>query len=244
MSAILKGRLVRWREDKGFGFIQPEQTQGDIFIHISAFKNSPRRPVVGDIIYYQLHVDNDGKIKAVNAEIENIAEVKTKTSYSHKQKSNQNRSFPKLFRLLLIIAIGFFLYVAIAQYRPNQSNGSTQQAISSSSSNDFILQDAFEHQKSDIQVEGEGKISKILPDDTNGIRHQKMIVVLNSGQSILLTHNIDLAGKVNPIRLGDSIAFNGEYVWNEKGGLVHWTHHDPKGHHVAGWLKYNEKIYQ
>ena len=243
MSAILKGRLIRWREDKGFGFIQPEQTQGDVFIHISAFKNSHRRPVVGDVIYYHLHVDNDGKIKAVNAEIENIAGVKPPKTYNHPQKSNQNRSFPKLFPLLLIIAIGFFLYVSIAQYRPNQSNGSTQQVISSSS-HDFILQDAFARRISDIQVEGEGKISKLLPDDSDGIRHQKMIVVLDSGQSILLTHNIDLAGKINFIRLGDSIAFNGEYVWNEKGGLVHWTHHDPKGQHVAGWLKYNGKIYQ
>ncbi len=240
MSVIYRGRLERWKEDKGFGFIRPEHSQVDVFIHISALSNSPRRPVVGDMIYYQLHVADDGKIKAVKAEIENVAGVKPPKTYNHPQKSNQNRLLAKLIPLLLF---GCFLYVAIAQYLPNQLNDSTQQVISSSS-HDFILQDAFEHRKSDIQVEGEGKISKLLPDDSDGIRHQKMIVVLNSGQSILLAHNIDLAGKINFIRLGDSIAFNGEYVWSEKGGLVHWTHHDPKGHHVAGWLKYNERIYQ
>ena len=244
MSAIFKGRLERWKEDKGFGFIRPEQTSDDVFIHISAFKSSPRRPVVGDVIYYQLHVENDGKIKAVNARIEGVTGLKPQTSDSHKQKSNQNSLFSKRLPLLLFIAIGCFLYVTVWHYRPIKGHGSTQQAISSDSSHDFILQDAFARRLNDIQVEGEGKISKLLPDDTGGIRHQKMIVVLNSGQSILLAHNIDLAGKIDSIRLGGIIAFKGEYVWSEKGGLVHWTHHDPKGHHVAGWLKYNEKIYQ
>ena len=243
MSDILKGRLARWKDDKGFGFIKPEQSQGDVFIHISALSNSPRRPVIGDMIYYQLHVDNDGKIKAINARIEGVTGLKPSKTNNHLQKSNQNRLLSKLiFVLLFVLLFGSFLYVAITQYPPNQSNGSPQQAISSS--HDFILQDAFEHQKSAIQVAGLGKISKLLPDDTVGARHQKMLVVLNSGQTILIAHNIDLAEKIDPIRLGDLIAFNGEYEWNEKGGLVHWTHHDPKGDHIAGWLKYNGKIYQ
>ncbi len=216
MSAIFKGRLERWKEDKGFGFIRPEQTSDDVFIHISAFKSSPRRPVVGDVIYYQLHVENDGKIKAVNARIEGVTGLKPQTSDSHKQKSNQNSLFSKRLPLLLFIAIGCFLYVTVWHYRPIKGHGSTQQAISSDSSHDFILQDAFARRLNDIQVEGEGKISKLLPDDTGGIRHQKMIVVLNSGQSILLAHNIDLAGKIDPIQLGDIIAFKCEYVWSEK----------------------------
>ena len=244
MSVIHKGRLERWKEDKGFGFIRPEHSQVDVFIHISALSNSPRRPVVGDMIYYQLHVDNDGKIKAVNARIEGVTGLKHQISYSHKQKSNQNRLFVKLFLIFLFIAIGFFLYVTVPQYLPIKAPSSSQQAISSDSSHDYILQDAFEHQISAIQVEGVGKISKLLPDDTVGARHQKMLVLLNSGQTILIAHNIDLAEKIDPIQLGELIAFNGEYEWNKKGGLVHWTHHDPKGDHIAGWLKYNGKIYQ
>ena len=239
MSVIYRGRLERWKEDKGFGFIRPEHSQVDVFIHISALSNSPRRPVVGDMIYYQLHVADDGKIKAVNARIEGVTGLKPQKKNSQPQKSNQNRLLIKLISLLLF---GCLLYVAITQYYPNQSNGLPKQAISSSY--DFILQDAIEHQKSAIQVEGEGKISKLLPDDTVGVRHQKMIIELSTGQTILIAHNIDLAEKIDPIRLGDLIAFNGEYEWNEKGGLVHWTHHDPKGDHIAGWLKYNGKIYQ
>ena len=38
--------------------------------------------------------------------------------------------------------------------------------------------------------------------------------------------------------------FGGEYEWNEKGGIIHWTHHDPAGRHADGWLKHNNRIYQ
>jgi hypothetical protein len=57
-------------------------------------------------------------------------------------------------------------------------------------------------------------------------------------------HNIDIAPRVDNLRTGDSIRFYGEYVWNAQGGLVHWTHHDPEGRHMAGWLKYKERTYQ
>lgn len=240
MNIIFKGRLERWNEDKGFGFIRPEQAKNDVFIHISALKNMPRRPVVGDIIYYQVHVGDDGKTKAINARIEGVAVAKTKQSYSSKQNNNQNQWLSALVSLLFFIAVGFFFYSNITQYRTN----STERAANSDSHQDLILKDAFQRRTSNIQVEGEGIISKILSDDTDGDRHQKFIVALNSGQTILIAHNIDLAGKIDSIQEGNRIAFNGEYEWNEKGGLVHWTHHDPNNNHVAGWLKYEGQIYQ
>ena len=68
---ICKGRLARWNDDRGFGFIRSEGDSRDVFLHISAFKRSiGRRPQVGDIIYYQHHMDSDGKVRAVTATIE------------------------------------------------------------------------------------------------------------------------------------------------------------------------------
>ncbi|MGZ7031830.1 MAG: DUF3465 domain-containing protein, partial [Thermoanaerobaculia bacterium] len=46
------------------------------------------------------------------------------------------------------------------------------------------------------------------------------------------------------LRTGDQVAFRGEYVWNPKGGLVHWTHRDPTSHHQPGWLKHNGETFQ
>lgn len=103
---------------------------------------------------------------------------------------------------------------------------------------------AFENRESDVQVEGEGTVTRLLPDDLNGSRHQRFIVQLASGQTLLVAHNIDLAPRIDALAVGDSVRFNGEYVWNEKGGVIHWTHHDPRGKHVAGWVVHNGKTYK
>jgi hypothetical protein len=103
---------------------------------------------------------------------------------------------------------------------------------------------AFASGASDIQVEGEGTVIRLLPDDLDGSRHQRFIVQLASGQTLLISHNIDIALRIDGLKVGDSVRFNGEYVWNEKGGVIHWTHHDPQRRHVAGWIKHNGKTFQ
>ena len=106
------------------------------------------------------------------------------------------------------------------------------------------LKHAFENEISNLQVEGSGVVKAILRDDTKGSKHQRIIVDLPTGQSILVVHNIDLAPRVENLNKGDVIAFFGEYEWNPKGGLIHWTHHDPQNKHVAGWLKHNGRLYR
>jgi hypothetical protein len=103
---------------------------------------------------------------------------------------------------------------------------------------------AFKNKTSNVQVEGEGTVTRILADDLDGSRHQRFVVRLASGQTVLIAHNIDIAPRVAGLQVGDSLRFYGEYVWNEEGGKVHWTHKDPNGRHVAGWIKHNGRTYQ
>lgn len=103
---------------------------------------------------------------------------------------------------------------------------------------------AFASGASNIQVEGEGTVVRVLPDDLNAPRHQRFVVQLSSGQTLLITHNIDIAPRIDRLAAGDSVRFNGEYVWNAKGGIIHWTHHDPLGRHAGGWLILNGKTYK
>ena len=106
------------------------------------------------------------------------------------------------------------------------------------------IQTAYQNKQSDVQVTGSGEIVKILPDDNVGSRHQKFIVALGDSSTVLIAHNIDLAPRLNTVREGDFIEFHGEYEWNEKGGVVHWTHHDPKGKHPGGWIEFEGKRYE
>ena len=109
---------------------------------------------------------------------------------------------------------------------------------------DTALSDAIEQRRSNVQVQGGGEVKRVLADDNDGSRHQRFILTLASGRTLLIVHNIDLAPRVVGLQAGDYVAFNGEYEWSEQGGVVHWTHHDPQGSHVAGWLKHNDRTYQ
>ena len=107
-----------------------------------------------------------------------------------------------------------------------------------------ILDKAYQEKKSDVQVQGVGKIIKVLSDDNKGSRHQRFIIKTSSNLTILVAHNIDLASRVENIKEGDEIEFYGEYEWNNKGGVLHWTHHDPRKKHIDGWLKHKGVIYK
>lgn len=141
--------------------------------------------------------------------------------------------------LLIVVAMGVSLY-GYVEKNPDLLQSYSQQ----STIGDEQVTKAFENRQSDIQVGGSGTVVAILPDDTKGSQHQKFILELSSGQTILIAHNIDLAPRIASLRKGDTVEFYGEYEWSSRGGVVHWTHHDPRGRHKEGWLKHNGKKYK
>ena len=90
----------------------------------------------------------------------------------------------------------------------------------------------------------EGEIIRILRDDTEGSRHQRFIIRLASGQSLLIAHNIDLAPRIPDVNKGAWVKLYGEYEWNDLGGLIHWTHADPNGEHEGGWIEFKGQRYE
>ncbi len=106
------------------------------------------------------------------------------------------------------------------------------------------LQQAFRDRRSSIQVEGRGTVVKVLKDDRQGSRHQRFILELPTGQTLLVSHNIDLAPRIDTLRIGDLVEFFGVYEYNDQGGVIHWTHHDPAGRHVDGWIRHNGRLYR
>jgi hypothetical protein len=120
----------------------------------------------------------------------------------------------------------------------------SQTGTTSNAANDSLLARAYRDKASGVEIEGQGFVRSLLSDDLDGARHQRFILQLDSGQTILIAHNIDIAPRVSPLQVGDVIRFQGEYEWNAQGGSVHWTHHDPAGKHVAGWIMRKGKLFQ
>lgn len=114
----------------------------------------------------------------------------------------------------------------------------------SAAPSDDAIANAFRDGTSGAEVTGAGTVDRVLSDDNEGSRHQRFILRLASGQTLLVAHNIDIAPRLVDLNVGDSVAFKGEYEWNAQGGVIHWTHHDPGGTHVAGWLKHNGQTSQ
>lgn len=142
--------------------------------------------------------------------------------------SIKNNELKKIFTIviLIIFAIGFVLQ----NYQDDSHEDIT--------SLDYLYTNNISGQIITL----DGKIIKILPDDNKGDKHQRFIIQ-SEGYTLLVAHNIDVSKKV-PVNIGDGIRLKGEYEWNEKGGVIHWTHRDNKMKHEHGWIKFRNKIYQ
>jgi hypothetical protein len=155
--------------------------------------------------------------------------------------------WPRAKAFLVVTACAFFAfaYISCDSPGPATERGATPtERRTAPVADDGPIGRAFKNRASNVRVEGEGTVTRILPDDLEGRRHQRFIVRLASGQTLLLTHNIDIAPRIDELMEGDSVRFKGEYVWNEEGGIIHWTHHDPQGRHVAGWVKHKGKTFK
>lgn len=107
-----------------------------------------------------------------------------------------------------------------------------------------VIADAFTRRLENVPVEAEGRVLKVLPDDNQGSRHQRFLLDTGFSHTVLVAHNIDLAPRIADLQRGDTVRFKGDYVWNAKGGVVHWTHRDPSGRHADGWLEHKGSRYQ
>jgi hypothetical protein len=141
----------------------------------------------------------------------------------------------KLIALLIVGVVGVVGVVVVAGCSPAQTK---------SGSGDRFIADAFANHQSGVTVTDTGVVTRVLPDDNVGGRHQRFILRLASGQTLLIAHNIDIAARVTGLMVGDTVEFSGQYEWNDQGGVVHWTHHDPSGQYPAGWLRHSGVTYQ
>lgn len=138
------------------------------------------------------------------------------------------------FRRLALILVLALVYAAVEIW-PRISRRAT-------SSGDAAVEAAFESESSGRMLEVGGDVDRLLADDLQGSRHQRFILRLESGRTLLVSHNIDLAPRV-PLEPGDRLEVRGQYEWNERGGVLHWTHHDPQGRRPGGWIRHRGRVF-
>ena len=106
-----------------------------------------------------------------------------------------------------------------------------------------LVEDLFAEQRSGVMVTVRGEVVHILPDDNEGSRHQRFLIEISRDRTLLVAHNIDLAERV-PLDEGDTLLLRGQYEWTEKGGTLHWTHHDPGKRREGGWIEHEGVRYE
>lgn len=142
------------------------------------------------------------------------------------------------------LAVAVVVVAGVHSWREPDAPAAHGEAAVEVLARDQALMRAIEARGRNVAVQGQGTVIRVLSDDVRGSRHQRFILRIAAGNTILIAHNIDLAPRVPELKVGDLVSFSGEYVWNEKGGVVHWTHHDPSGDSPGGWLRHEGKLYR
>jgi hypothetical protein len=150
----------------------------------------------------------------------------------------------KIIAALVALAISAYLGLdQLPSGQPATTNPTVGQTGNPPTDNERIAA-AYRSKDSDVDVSGAGTVTRVLADDNDGSRHQRFILDVQTERTILVAHNIDLAPRLDGLKVGDTVAFKGVYEWNDRGGVVHWTHHDPQNRHSGGWLKHRGRTYQ
>ncbi|ASD64430.1 DUF3465 domain-containing protein [Bdellovibrio bacteriovorus] len=122
-----------------------------------------------------------------------------------------------------------------SSYEPSAS-------LDETASDSDLVRAVNDRRREDFVEGGSLTVVKVLPDDNSGLEHQKWVVRLSNGELMQAVYNLDMCPRV-PLKVGDVIAMGGQFIWTNKGGLLHWLHHDPRGRRPDGYVYVNGQYY-
>jgi hypothetical protein len=117
--------------------------------------------------------------------------------------------------------------------------------VSATTPDNAAVEHDYAEKRSNVEVTAHGVVTRVLADDSgpSGV-HQRFIIRLKGSTQTLLVENNVTIGQRAPILEGTDVLVHGEYVWNDQGGLIHFTHHDPALTHEGGWIELSGVRYQ
>ena len=124
-----KGKIIKWNDDKGFGFILPNDSQKNIFVHITSFSDKSVRPTEGQHVTYSRQKKNDGRDSAINVSraTDNIVNNRSRSNRNKKNTPTYNKintdniklenkstqSISPLYIMIILGFVGFLLHFTI-----------------------------------------------------------------------------------------------------------------------------------
>ncbi len=153
--------------------------------------------------------------------------------------------FIRLLRYSLIAWIGVcvsFPLVSCGQAQQAINAGPTSAAALDAGDQTEVIQ-SQNMQARKVEVTVQAPVYKLLRDDTEGLPHQRFLILLSNDTTVLIAHDLKMAPRV-PLKQGDIVRIHGEYIWNKKGGVIHWTHHTDTPRHEGGWIEFNGQRYE
>lgn len=139
--------------------------------------------------------------------------------------------------LLVLTVFMTFTGIAAAAYTLEKM-GTTEIDISPDNK---AFEQAFEDRSQKVILSVSGRVIKTL-EEPSGSKYQKFLVDID-GRTVLVAHNLEM-GRMIPVEPNYEIVIKGEYIWTEKGGVIHWTHRDPRKEHPDGFIYYNKRLYK
>jgi hypothetical protein len=110
---------------------------------------------------------------------------------------------------------------------------------------DAAVCEAFSAQRSGVEVVAQGRVTRVLGVQAGrSSPHEGFLLRLDSGCALVVRVevNTDFTGTI-PLSVGQRVLVKGDYEYYSRGGVIHWTHRDPRGRHENGYVGVNGTTY-
>ena len=111
--------------------------------------------------------------------------------------------------------------------------------------NDAALCSAYDDERSHVEVVADGTVTRIMGVQSGRVSpHEGFLMRLGTGCSVVVRveANTDFTGAI-PLTIGEHVLVKGEYEYYPLGGVIHWTHRDPRGRHEGGYIEAGGQTY-
>ncbi len=92
-----------------------------------------------------------------------------------------------------------------------------------------------------VEVTASGSVARLLGDYTSRTGTHEGFLLRSNALTIRIEDNTTITGEI-PLSKGEAVSLQGQYECND--GVIHWTHHDPRGRHSGGFIEAGGKIYR